>query len=258
MSTPGIQTTDLSVGYGRRVVASGLNLELRPAQVVCLLGPNGSGKSTLLRTLLGLQPPLGGTVQLAGRALADWTRTALARQLAYVPQAQEPPFSFTVEQWVLMGCASELAWFAQPRAQDRAWVRACLTRLGIAHLAEQRLDRISGGERQLALIARALVQRSRFLIMDEPASSLDFANQVRVLDQIAHLRGEGLGVLLCTHQPEHAARVADWVVLYRDGGILAQGEPCRMLSRGRLRQLYQLPDHAFELPHWYGQAQQSD
>ncbi len=130
-------------------------------------------------------------------------------------------------------------------------------RLGIESLARSRLDRISGGERQLALIARALAQRSRFLIMDEPASSLDFANQVRVLEQVAHLRGEGLGVLMCTHQPEHAARAADWVVLYRDGGILAQGDPRAMLSRGRLRQLYQLPERAFELPDWYGQASQN-
>lgn len=257
MNRAAIQAMGLAVGYGRRVVASGLDLEVRAGQVVCLLGPNGSGKSTLLRTLLGLQPPLGGTVRVGGRALDAWGRAALARQLAYVPQAQDPPFSFTVEQWVLLGCASGLPWFAQPGAPERQWAMACLERLGIESLARSRLDRISGGERQLALIARALAQRSRFLIMDEPASSLDFANQVRVLEQVAHLRGEGLGVLMCTHQPEHAARAADWVVLYRDGGILAQGEPRAMLSRGRLRQLYQLPERAFELPDWYGQASQN-
>lgn len=252
MTRPGVQAIGLSVGYGPKVVASGLDLALPAGQVVCLLGPNGSGKSTLLRTLLGLQPPLQGQVWVQGRPLDTWRRAELARQLAYVPQAQDPSFAFTVEQWALLGCASELAWHAQPRAADRQWVRDCLDRLGIVHLAQERLDRISGGERQLTLIARALAQRSRFLIMDEPASSLDFANQLRVLEQIARLRSEGLGVLLCTHQPDHAARVADRVILYRDGGILAQGEPCDMLARERLRQLYGLPAHAFELPAWYG------
>lgn len=252
MNTSGVQAVGLSVGYGRKVVASGVDLDLQAGQVVCLLGPNGSGKSTLLRTLLGLQPPLLGQVWVQGRPLEAWRRTELARQLAYVPQAQDPPFAFTVEQWALLGCASELAWHAQPRTADRQRVRACLDRLGIVHLAQERLDRISGGERQLTLIARALAQRSRFLIMDEPSASLDFSNQLRVLEQIAHLRSEGLGVLLCTHQPEHAARVADRVILYRDGGILAQGNPWDMLSRERLRQLYGLPAHAFELPAWYG------
>ncbi|WP_368935444.1 ABC transporter ATP-binding protein [Alcaligenes faecalis] len=254
MSGQGLEAIDLAVGYGRKQVASNLNLHVQTGQVVCLLGPNGSGKSTLLRTLLGLQPPLKGQVKVQGKPLEQWSARALARQLAYVPQAQESAFAFTVEQWVLLGCASELAWYTQPSAADRQWVGVCLERLGIGQLAQKRIDQISGGERQLCVIARALVQRSQFLIMDEPASSLDFANQLRVLDQVSHLRQEGLGVLLCTHQPEHAARVADWVILYRDGGILAQGQPRDMLSQASLRQLYQLPAHAFELPDWYARG----
>ena len=138
MSEPGLEAIELAVGYGRQQVASNVNLRVQTGQVVCLLGPNGSGKSTLLRTLLGLQPPLEGQVKVQGKPLEQWRARALARQLAYVPQAQDSAFAFTVEQWVLLGCASELAWYSQPRAADRQWVGVCLERLGIGQLAQKR------------------------------------------------------------------------------------------------------------------------
>jgi iron complex transport system ATP-binding protein len=147
----------------------------------------------------------------------------LATKLAYVPQSHAGLFAFTVEEVVLMGRIARLARFATPSARDRAIARDCLGRLGTCHLAERVYTEISGGERQLALIARALAQEAEILILDEPTASLDFGNQLRVLKEIDALKSQGLAILMSTHQPEHALRVADRIALLKAGRIVAQG-----------------------------------
>ncbi|MFN3369789.1 MAG: ABC transporter ATP-binding protein [Thermus sp.] len=233
-----LEAWDLSVGYRGTKVLAGVNLRLAPGEVVALLGPNGSGKTTLIRALLGLLRPLSGRVLLEGKPLHQYTRSLLAQRLAYVPQAHQGVFAFTVEEVVLMGRTAHLSPFAVPSFRDRERAFEALEAMGIAHLAHRPYTEISGGERQLALLARALAQGAKVMVLDEPTSNLDFANQLRVLDHIDSLRKLGKSILFTTHQPEHAREVADWVVLVREGGVLGMGHPREVLSPPHLSRLY--------------------
>ena len=230
---------DLSIGFGSQVVAAGIALALRPGQVTVLLGPNGGGKTTLLRTLLGLAPPLAGRVLLGGHDLRALPRTAVARRLAYVPQATAGAFAYTAREVVTMGRAAHLPALAAPGRHDRALADAALRRLGIGHLADRPVTAMSGGERQLVLVARALAQEAAALVMDEPTASLDFGNQALVLHQARSLADEGLAVLLTTHHPDHAFLVADAVALLPRGGrLIGPGAPEALVTREALRAMY--------------------
>ena len=218
-----LSASDLTVGYGRRRVASGVSLDLAPGEIFCLLGPNGCGKTTLFRTLLGLIPPLAGTVSLGGRLLQDLSRREVARRIAYVPQAHVPAFSYTVEEVVLMGRAAHLGTFSRPGRADRRLALSALEQLGIADLAASDYTLLSGGQRQLVLIARALAGQAAFMIMDEPAASLDYGNQSLVLNRIRALSAGGVGIVFSSHDPDHVLAVGRRAALMRDGRILRQG-----------------------------------
>lgn len=239
-----LQAQSLSIGHGRRCVAQGLAFALAPGEVLCLLGANGSGKTTLLRTLLGLLPPLAGEVRCRGQNVVAWPRAAFARHVGYVPQAHAGLFPFTVEDVVLMGRAARVGRFSAPGAADRQVARRCLELLGIARLRASRYTAISGGERQLALIARALAQEPSLLVMDEPTASLDFGNQIRVLEHIGRLRAGGMAVLMSTHQPEHALRIADRVALLGGGRLQAIGAPRATATPAALAALYGVSESA--------------
>jgi iron complex transport system ATP-binding protein len=206
--------------------------------VFCLLGPNGSGKTTLFKTILGLLPAMAGEVVLSGRPMVELARQEIARLVAYVPQAHAAHFPFRVIDMVVMGRTAHLGLFAAPTKQDRAKALDALTTLGIAELAETEYTRISGGQRQLALVARALAQDAPAIVMDEPTASLDFGNQVTVLSEIKRLAARGLAVLLSTHDPDHAFSVGTRVALLNGGGILVQGAPEEVLTPARLHQVY--------------------
>ncbi len=228
----------LSIGYRQQTIGSDISLRLSAGESLCLLGPNGGGKTTLFRTLLGILPPLAGEVRIAGHPLASWSRQALAHKIAYVPQAHVGLFAFSVEEVVLMGRTAHLGRFAMPSAADRAIAASALGQLGIGPLGPRRYTEISGGERQLALLARALAQEAKLLILDEPTASLDFGNQRRVLAEIARLKREGIAILMSTHQPEHAMKIADQLALLKCGRIVAQGRVAEIATPEHLAALY--------------------
>jgi iron complex transport system ATP-binding protein len=228
----------LSVGYPGRVVGAGLSLELRGGEVLALLGPNGCGKTTLLKTVLGLLPALAGSVRLQGRALAAWPLAERARVVAYVTQGQASTFGFTALEMVLMGRTAHLGLIARPGAKDRAIALQALERLGIAHLAARSVHEVSGGERQLVLIARALAQQPQAVLLDEPTASLDFGNQGLVMRAIRTLAREGLAVLFTTHDPNQALRCADRALLMREGQVLGEGAVGQVIEAEGLRALY--------------------
>jgi iron complex transport system ATP-binding protein len=229
---------DLTIGYGDHVVGSGLDLLLKTGEVLALLGPNGSGKTTLLKTLLGLLPPRAGEVRLGDRPLASYSARERAQRIAYVPQFHAATFAFMVETVVLMGRTAHGTIFSRPSAADRAVAARMLERFGIAHLAGRPYTKISGGERQLTLLARALAQEPQFVVLDEPTASLDFGNQGRVMQEIRGLGASGHGVLFTTHDPNHAMRAANRAFLLRGGKGIAEGEVGTILNRAQLEALY--------------------
>lgn len=232
---------DLTIGYADHVVGRGLDVALSTGEVLALLGPNGGGKTTLLKTLLGLIAPQAGEVKLGGRPLASYSSRERARLVAYVPQSHFTTFAFPVEAIVLMGRTAHSAMFSRPSAADRAIAAQALERLGIAHLRERPYTMISGGERQLALLARALAQEPQFIVLDEPTASLDFGNQGRVIREIQALKASGHGVLFTTHDPNHAMRAADRAYLLRQGTRIAEGGSGAILDRAQLEALYGAP-----------------
>ncbi len=233
-----LSTTSLAFGYRDREIGRGVDLSLAGGEVLALLGPNGAGKTTLFKTMLGLLPVKAGEVLLDGRPLSGWSRRERALRIAYVPQAHAAPFPFTVRDLVLMGRAAHLSAFALPGARDRAIAEAAMDNLGITKLADTPATEISGGERQLALIARALAQEARIVVMDEPTASLDYGNQMRLLAHIRRLAADGLAIVLSTHNPDHALQAADRVALLKDGAMAALGRTRETLTADALKTLY--------------------
>ena len=231
----------LSYGLRDRVVGRGVDFAISAGEVVCILGPNGSGKTTLLRTLLGVLPALAGVVTLDDRPLADWPARERAKRIAYVPQVAESHFDFTVLETVEMGRTAHRGVFASPGARDLERSNAALERLGIGALAARRIHRLSGGERQLALIARALATEATHIVMDEPAANLDFGNQALVLEEIARLRESGVAVVFSTHHPDHALHIAERVVMIRAGAAMAAGPAAEVMNSENLSVLYGRP-----------------
>lgn len=240
-----LEARDLSIGHGHVLISTGLDLTIAPGEILCLLGPNGCGKTTLFRTLLGLLPALGGTVLLNGQPITAMTRARIARAIAYVPQAHAPPFPFEVLEVVLMGRTARLGPFAQPGKADRAAAVDALRQLGIQDLAHRDYSRLSGGQRQLVLIARALAQEAGLIVMDEPTASLDFGNRVQVLAQVERLARsaatQGRGVILSTHDPDQAFALNARVLLLHGGGVLADGVAADVLTESNLSAVYGLP-----------------
>ena len=232
---------NLTIGYSDRVVGRGLDVALKQGEVLALLGPNGGGKTTLLKTLLGILKPLAGEAQIDGRSLEALSIRDRARRVAYVPQVHNPTFAFTVETVVLMGRTAHGGLFSGPSEKDREVADRALNEFGIAHLKQRPYTMISGGERQLVLLARALAQEPQFIVLDEPTASLDFGNQGKVMRQIRALAAAGHGVLFTTHDPNHALRAADRAYLLREGQRLAEGKVADVLTRKQLEALYGAP-----------------
>lgn len=229
-----------TLGYGRHPVLRDISFALPAGSLCCLLGANGSGKTTLMRTILGVLPLLGGEISLDGALVARLSDRERATAIAWVPQAHDGVFAFSVLDMVMMGCTPRMAAFAVPGAHERERGYQQLKTLGISHLAARRWNTLSGGERQLALIARALVQQPRLLLLDEPASSLDFGHQIHLLDTLKSLKQSGMTLLMSTHHPLHARAIADSVVCVEPDGQISQGPPEVQLTAERLATLYRV------------------
>lgn len=233
-----LEFKNLSCGYGQRTVIDGISLQVQLGEIVGLLGANGCGKTTLIKTVLGLLPAQGGEVLLNGKDIRGWTSAQIARVMGYIPQTHTPPFPFQVLDVVLMGRTAHIKPFSSPSRKDISIAEEALEMLNISYLGDRLYTEISGGERQLVLIARALAQEPQILIMDEPTASLDFGNQIKVLSHVKQLAGMDIAVLMSCHFPEHAFIYSNRAVLLNEGKILHSGTPSETITAERLKTLY--------------------
>lgn len=230
---------DLRFSYTReKPVLEGISFTAKPGELISVLGPNGAGKSTLFRCILGNLAGYTGEILLDGENIRTLSPREMARHIAYIPQTHRPTFGYSVADTVLMGTTRQLSAFGQPGEKQEQTAREAMARVGIEELAQRSFSRLSGGEQQLTLIARAIAQQADILVMDEPTSALDYGHQFRVLEQIQKLTRQGYTVLMSTHNPQHALQFAHRVLALCDGNIIADGPAAAVLTAELVEKLY--------------------
>jgi iron complex transport system ATP-binding protein len=228
--------------YGPFQALKDLTFSVPTGSFFIVIGPNGSGKTTLLKNLAGLETPAAGSIQILGRPIGRYTRKALARKLALVPQLPAEDFPFRVRDIVLMGRSPHLGVLGLDREADRAVADRAMEFTGIGHFAGRRLDQLSGGERQRVFIARAICQEPEVLLLDEPTAALDLAHQARIMDLMEELKKErGVTVVMVSHDLNLAALYADRMLLLGKGEAVSLGRPEQVLTYEVLEKTYGCP-----------------
>lgn len=244
-----IKVENLCFSYGSREVLHGLDFEIPDGCLVNVLGPNGVGKSTLFRCILGLNQNYSGHVLVNGKDIKKLSIRERAREVSYIPQSHAPVYDYEVLDVVLMATGSDLKMLSNPGCTQRKRAYEALERIGIERFAHRRYTQISGGEQQLVLVARALAQNAKTIVMDEPTSALDYGNTVRVLSCVRQLAREGLSIVQSTHNPDHAFLYSDKTLVLRDGKVDAYGDPRDVITSELISGLY---DVEVEVSSLYG------
>ncbi|GAB4268550.1 MAG: ABC transporter ATP-binding protein [Candidatus Rifleibacteriota bacterium] len=229
---------NLGFAYDGLQVLSEISFNIAEGKITTILGPNGSGKTTLLKLILGLLQPAKGTIRLFEKNLEEYSLKERAKLLAYVPQKHAPAFSYNVIDVVAMGRHPHGSLFQGTTRHDLEISESSLERLGITHLKDRPYTELSGGEQQLVLIARALTQQARILVMDEPVSGLDYGNQLMLLKQMTALAQSGITCINTSHYPEHALWTSDFAVFLKDGRLIRQGNANEVITSENLKKLY--------------------
>lgn len=229
---------NLHFSYNEKVILKGVDLRIEEGSIVSLLGANGTGKSTLMKLFLGLLSPSSGEVMLKGKSLHAYSIKERALHVSYVPQSTQIAFAFCALDIVLMGRIAFESWFKRASQTDIDLARKAMERLGILHLEKRTFQTLSGGEKQLVLIARSLAQGAKIVVMDEPVSGLDYGNQLRLLEIIMSLCKEGYTFLKSTHFPEHALMLGGYTYALKEGHILAQGLTHQTITEALINELY--------------------
>ena len=233
-----VEVKNLSFSYGEKNILQNISFSVEKGTFASVLGPNGAGKSTLFRCILGLLPDYSGEVLINGKNRTQLSVREASRQIAYIPQSSHSLFHYSVMEIVLMGRTSHTSFLGNPGREDERLCYNALERIGIGHLKEQCFQKLSGGEQQLVLIARALAQDAPVLLLDEPTANLDFGNQLLVLEQAKQLAQEGYTVIQTTHNPEQSYLFSDRILALERGTVIADGKPSEVLTDGIMKQLY--------------------
>ncbi len=243
MITPLLSFDHVRFGYIPRgaAVLPDLCLEISQGTVTAILGPNGAGKTTLLHLILGWLKPQSGDIYLEGKPLERYARNELGRQIGLVPQSETIAFDYTLVDYTLFGRTPYLRPLEMPGPEDIDLSLRALERVGLGKLAQRPVTGLSGGERQLGLVARALAQQPRLLLLDEPTSHLDLGNKARMIQLFKRLNAEGVTILFTTHEPEVASALATDLILMREGQVRKVGALPEVLTAANLSALYGLP-----------------
>ncbi|KSV57987.1 ABC transporter ATP-binding protein [Acetivibrio ethanolgignens] len=233
-----IEVKNLNFSYGDRPVLHDISFKVEGGEVLSILGPNGVGKSTLFRCVLGLLSGYTGQVLVDGVDARSFSVRELSKHIAYIPQSSHPIFNYSAFDIVLMGRSSGLSTFQSPGKKDTEICHWAMDKVGISRLSDRCFHRLSGGEQQLVLIARALVQNAPILMLDEPTENLDFGNQLLVLEQAQNLAREGYTVIQTTHHPEQSYMFSDRILTIQKGRVLNEGKPGDVLTQETMQALY--------------------
>lgn len=233
-----IHVENLYFSYGDHEVLKNVTFTALYGQFLSVLGPNGVGKSTLFRCILGSLRPAKGNITIDGISVSQLSTAQLARHVAFIPQSHNPVFNYSVFDMVLMGTTSQTGIFSSPGKCQTELAENALEKLGISHLKDRSYPHISGGERQLVLIARALAQQAKILVMDEPSANLDFGNRLRIMQRVQQLVREGYCVIQSTHDPDQAYLYSDKILALYAGEVLAWGTPQETVCNSLISTLY--------------------
>lgn len=234
-----LEVTDATCGYEKGKAAQRyVNFSVQSGEVCSVLGPNGVGKSTLFKSILGLIPLQGGKVTVDGDDISKWSPKRLADTMAYVSQAHIPPFSYQVKDVVLLGRVNKMGLAGQPSAEDYNIAENAMNDMGVYHLRDKVYTDISGGELQLVMIARALTQQPRLLVLDEPTAALDYGNAMRVISKVRNLAAKGYAVIMTTHSPDHAFMCRSNVVLLQRDAPMQFGPAAQIITEKNMRAAY--------------------
>lgn len=236
-----LEVSHLSFSYGEQAILSDISFSLDYGQSVAVLGKNGAGKSTLFKCILQFIHPNSGEVFLNQTSLSSISQKKVAQEIAYIPQKQQSAFDYSVFDMVLMGTTSQFQVHKGPTQAEFDTTNKALEQLGIMYLSDKRFSEISGGEQRLAVIARAMAQGSRVLIMDEPCANLDFGNQYRVLETIDSLADQGYLIIQSTHDPNQALQYTHQSIVLDGGVIVGFGKTQDVLTQALIQQIYNIP-----------------
>lgn len=236
-----LEVKNLSFSYRKKPILENISFEFSENKSVCILGKNGVGKSTLFKCLLGFLSPQRGEIKINGQLFSKDSIQERAKQISYIPQKQQSVFSFTVFEMILMGTTVTLKSYQQPGEKQYKLVEEALNLLNIQHLRDCVFSEISGGEQQLTIIARAVAQQSKIIIMDEPCANLDYGNQIMVFEMIQSLVNKGYLIIQSTHDPNYALQYADEVLVMSKGKPILQGTPEEVLTAKTLEDIYEIP-----------------
>lgn len=232
-----IERLSFSYKEGKEVLSE-TSFSLSNADMTVLLGRNGAGKSTLFKIFLKMLSPKEGRIAIDGKELSSFGSRELSRVFSYIPQSSYMEFPYTVMDTLLMAKASTLSLFSAPKKENEDEAVEILKSFGIGHLAFRIMDNLSGGEKQLVLIARALLQNSAFIILDEPTSNLDYGNQLMVLEKLKELNRNGVGIIYSTHNPELALTYSSKILTLNRGKIATYSSPDKLVEESKLEELY--------------------
>ena len=235
-----ITVENLVFSYGKHSVLKGINLNIETGEFISILGSNGVGKSTLFKCMLGLNSSYTGNVYINQKNIRDMTVKEIASNIAYIPQHTVPAFNYSVEDIVLMGTTAQMHALSTPKDAEIEACHSALKKVGIENLRSRCFHLLSGGEKQLAVIARALAQNAPIIMLDEPTASLDFANQMLVLKQMRKLADEGYTIIQTTHNPEHSYMFSDKIAAIKDGKIMICASPDEVMHEDIISKLYGL------------------
>ena len=234
----GINIENLNAYYGDHHVLHDVSFSMESGKLMCVLGPNGVGKSTMFQCILGLSKKHNGKMEIDGKDIEKMSIKERAKMVSYIPQTHAPVFAYKVRDIVLMSTEASIKGFKSPGKEQIKMAEDAIEKVGIGYLADRKYTQISGGERQLVMIARALAQQAKFIIMDEPTSNLDYGNQIRIMSRVKELTKEGYTIIQSCHQPDQAFLYADEILVLWNGQVLLKGSPKDVLTQKIIHKIY--------------------